>query len=46
MYAKLALLILYNLQALFLESPLGPNIKVLELREAKLSSWAISRLAK
>ena len=29
-----------------MESALGPNLKVLELREAKLSPWAVNRLAK
>ena len=34
------------LQALFMESPLGVNMKVMELMETKLSPWAINRLAR
>ena len=36
----------FLLQALFLESYLGVNLKVLELRTTDLSSWAIVRLAR
>ena len=33
-------------QALFIESPLGVNLKVLELMETRLSSWAMNRIAR
>ena len=33
-------------QSLFLESPLGPNLRVLEMRDCRLSVWAVGRLAR